>query len=113
MGKLLILLKYVISVFSVDINEKRKHVHVVSKKKGKVRTAKFWLEPSIEVDEKKKGDFNKTEINEIIRLIEVNKEVIKSQLDKFYQGKTIKAIRKYERKTSKTKPGQNRNKTER
>ncbi len=93
MGKILILLKYVFLIYSVDINEIRRHIHVTRNLAGYKKSCKFWLEPNIELDESKKADFNEIELREIRKLIEQNKEVILQQLKLFYAGLPVKAIR--------------------
>lgn len=94
MGKILILLKYVFLIYSVDINELRRHIHVTHNVAGYKKSCKFWLEPKIELDENKTGDFSEIELKEIKKLIEENKEIILKQLDLFYAGKSVKSIRK-------------------
>lgn len=47
MPKLLIINQYVFLIYSSDLAENRKHVHVESKKGRFRRTAKFWLEPNV------------------------------------------------------------------
>ena len=83
--------KYVFLIYSSDIAEERKHIHVESTK-GKFRTtAKFWLEPNIELVDA--GDFSKVEINKIRKLIKNNLSILKKQIDKFTLGKKIKTIK--------------------
>ncbi len=94
MGKILILLKYIFLIYSIDINEARRHIHVTRNVAGYKKSCKFWLEPEIELDENKKGDFSSVELREIRKLIEENKELILQQLELFYAGKTVKSIRK-------------------
>jgi hypothetical protein len=94
MGKLLILSRYIFLIYGSDIYEKRRHIHVTYSQSGYKRSCKFWLEPMIELDENKKGDFTDTELNEIKKLIEENLEIIVEQLDLFYANKQVKAIRK-------------------
>ncbi len=94
MGKILILLKYVFLIYSIDINEVRRHIHVTRNVAGYKKSCKFWLEPRIELDEYKKGDFSAIELREIEKLIQVNKEVILDQLKLFYSGELVKSIRK-------------------
>lgn len=93
MGKILILLKYIFLIYSVDINEVRKHIHVTRNVAGHKRSCKFWLEPDIELAENKKAGFTVIELREIRKLIEQNKEVILQQLKLFYAGQPVKAIR--------------------
>ena len=76
MGKVLILLKYVFLVYSVDIYKTRKHIHVTHNVGGYKKSCKFWLEPNLLLDEDKKGNFSEIELREIRKLIEENKELI-------------------------------------
>ena len=94
MGKILVLLKYVFLIYSIDINEVRRHIHVTRNVAGYKKSCKFWVEPEIELDENKKGDFTAVELREIGKLIEENKEVILQQLELFYAGQPVKSIRK-------------------
>lgn len=94
MGKLLILLKYVIFIFSSDVNEGRRHVHITDKKKNLERVCKFWLEPKIELHEN--IGFKEKEINEIAKLLKVNIKILNEQLDLFYVHKLVKSIKKNE-----------------
>ena len=94
MGKLLILTKYVFLIYGSDIYETRRHVHVTYNHRGFKRACKFWLEPSIQLDESKKGDFSIREILEIEKLIVDNKEILLTQLNLFYTHQEVKAIRK-------------------
>ena len=93
MGKILILLKYVFLVYSTDIDELRKHIHVTYNVAGYKKSCKFWLEPKVELDENKKGVFSEIELREIEKLIEKNKETILQQLSLFYKGEAVKSIR--------------------
>ena len=92
MGKLLIYLQYVFLVFSSDIKEKRKHVHVRDSKRRLTNLCKFWLEPGIEIEYN--YGFTQKELNEIEKLIKENKTILLKQLGQFYKGKPVKAIRK-------------------
>ena len=94
MGKLLIFAKYIFLIYGVDIHEKRRHIHVTYAQRGYKVSCKFWLEPEVELDENKTGEFTEKELNEIRKMIIDNKEVILEQLDLFYQGKPVKAIKK-------------------
>ena len=94
MGKILILSKYVFLVYSIDIKELRKHIHVTYNVAGYKKSCKFWLEPKIELDENKKGIFTEIELREIQKLVQENKYVILQQLNLFYAGRPIKSIRK-------------------
>ena len=81
-------------VYGSDIYEKRKHVHISYAQSGFKRACKFWLEPVIELDENKKGNFTVKELGEIKKLIEENKEILMEQLELFYKHQQVKAIRK-------------------
>ncbi|MBI4931890.1 MAG: DUF4160 domain-containing protein [Bacteroidetes bacterium] len=94
MGKLLILARYVFLIYGVDINETRKHVHVTFSHRGFKRACKFWLEPKVELDENKKGNFSEVELNEIKKLVTEHKTILLEQLELFYNQKPVKAIRK-------------------
>ena len=93
MGKLLILAKYIFLIYGSDIHETRRHIHVTHARRGYKKSCKFWLEPDIEPDEKKKGEFTSKELREIEKLIHQHKDMLLEQLDKFYQGKPVTAIR--------------------
>ncbi len=93
MGKLLILAKYVFLIYSTDIYELRKHIHVTYNHSGHKKSCKFWLEPITEIDKNKQGDFSEIELTHIKNLIIEHKSVILQQLDLFYQHKPVKAIR--------------------
>jgi hypothetical protein len=94
MGKLLILAKYIFLIYGSDISEPRRHIHVTYAQRGYKKSCKFWLEPDVQLDESKLGDFSQTELNEIRRLIIEHKDVILHQLDLFYNREVVKAIRK-------------------
>lgn len=94
MGKLLILSKYIFLIYGADIDETRRHIHCTYAQRGFKKACKFWLEPNIELDPNKKGDFTEKELNEIRKLIVEHREVLLEQLDAFYELKPVKAIRK-------------------
>jgi len=54
-------------IYSGDLIENRKHVHVEARKGKFRRTAKFWIEPDIELVDS--GNFSKKEINELRKII--------------------------------------------
>lgn len=93
MGKILILARYIFLIYGSDINELRRHIHCTYAHKGFKRSCKIWLEPAIELDESKAGDFTERELNEIIQLVAQHKDVILEQLQKFYSREQVKAIR--------------------
>ena len=90
MPKLLIVKVFVFLLFSKDIYEGRRHVHILSKKKRIRSVAKFWIEPDIELVHP--GNFNKKELNEIMQLIDKNLGIINKQIDNFLGGKKVKLI---------------------
>lgn len=94
MGKILILAKYVFLIYSVDIKELRKHIHVTYNVAGYKKSCKFWLEPKVELDKNKQGNFTETELKEIEKLVNDNKELILQQLNLFYHGLPVKSIKK-------------------
>ena len=94
MGKLLIFLKYVFFVFSSDVNENRKHIHVTDKKRDLERICKFWIEPQIKLEYN--VGFSAQEIREIERMLRLNIATVNAQLDLFYLHKKVKAITKNE-----------------
>jgi hypothetical protein len=80
-------------IYGTDIYEVRKHIHCTYAYKGFKRSCKFWLEPVIESDNNKTGDFTERELNEIKQLITEHKEIILEQLERFYNNEQVKAIR--------------------
>ena len=62
---------FVFKIFSLE--EDRMHIHVVSAE----RSAKFWLEPRIELA--KNSGFNSKELSTIQRIIEQNADDFKSR----------------------------------
>ncbi len=94
MGKLLILARYIFLIYGSDINETRRHVHVTHAVRGYKKSCKFWLEPDVLLDANKTGEFSETELTEIRKLIIEHKKVILKQLDLFYKGQPVKAVRK-------------------
>jgi len=94
MGKLLILANYIFLIYGSDIYEHRKHIHVTYNHRGFKRACKFWLEPGVEIDENKTGDFSDLELNEIRKLIAIHKDILEVQLHLFYSNQPDKAIRK-------------------
>lgn len=93
MGKLLILTKYIFLIYGSDINETRRHIHVTYAQRGYKKSCKFWLEPDIQLDENKRGEFTNKELRDIEKLIQEHKEVLLQQLEEFYKGNQVTAIR--------------------
>ena len=90
MSLFLIFFIFLLFVFSGDINEKRKHIHIRDKKGRINRLCKFWIQPEIELANNR--GFSKAEINEIKKLVSSNIEIIKIQLKAFHAGKKVKSI---------------------
>ncbi|MCI0448342.1 MAG: DUF4160 domain-containing protein [Chlorobi bacterium] len=91
MPKLLIVRQYVFLIYSSDLAENRKHVHVESRKGRFRQTAKFWLEPKVALVDK--GGFSKTELKNIEKLIKENLNLLNRQIEKFANGIKIKTIK--------------------
>lgn len=94
MGKLLILARYIFLIYGSDINEPRRHVHVTYAHRGHKKSCKFWLEPEITIDPKKKGDFTAHELREIETMLQENLVILQEQLDRFHADLKVTAIRK-------------------
>jgi hypothetical protein len=77
-------------IFSGDIKESRKHVHIASRKGKRRQIAKFWLEPNIEVAEI--GGFTNKELKEIEKVIIDNFSDLIKQINKFFSGDKIDII---------------------
>lgn len=92
MGKLLVILRYVFFVFSADIKESRRHIHITDGTGIKARLCKFWIEPKIEMEYN--YGFKEKELTQIKRYVVENIMLINGQLDKFYKGKKIIVIKK-------------------
>ncbi len=94
MGKLLILTNYIFLIYGSDLYESRRHIHVTFNHRGFKKSCKFWPDPEILLDDNKKGNFTPKELREIEFLLMENVAIIRQQLDLFYLGKPLKAIRK-------------------
>ena len=98
MGKLMLLLYFILSVFPADATENRRHIHVVrrgSKKSHRGNTvAKIWIEEN----GKKKIDIAWSELSadeeaEIIRAIDDYWEELNRLIDAVFAGKKIQIKR--------------------
>lgn len=94
MGKLAIILCYILSVFPADANENRRHIHVVrrgDKKSHRGHTvAKIWIEENGE----KKIEIAYSELSSddermIIDAIEKNWEELNKKISDVFAGKKI------------------------
>lgn len=81
-------------VFSSDIKESRRHVHVTDKKRDLERICKFWIEPEIKLEYN--IGFTAKEIKEIEKMLNSNIADVQSQLNLFYLYRTVKALKKNE-----------------
>ena len=97
MPKILEYGKFVFGIFSADKRNVRgkpepKHVHVLSKKRGRVSFTKIWLEPEIKIDDIHRGDFTEQELNKIIKILERDdvRDFIDDGLNNFYNDLRVK-----------------------
>ncbi len=98
MGKILYFLCFILSVFPTDINENRRHVHVIrrgSKKSHAGHTvAKIWIEENGE----KKIEISWSELSaednkDIIEVIEQNYDAINERIDNLFNGKKVDILK--------------------
>jgi len=66
-----------------DLLENRLHVHVIKNTGRSFNAAKIWIEPDIDVA--RKGDFSDKEIKEILVIVQENKQLLLSKIDKIKQ----------------------------
>ena len=98
MGKLMILLYFILSVFPADATENRRHIHVVrrgSKKSHRGDTvAKIWIEENgqkkIEVAW---SELSADEEDEIISAIDEHWDELNRMIDDVFAGKKVKIKR--------------------
>jgi len=98
MGKLMILLYFILSVFPADATENRRHIHVVrrsSKKSHRGDTvAKIWIkengEKKIEVAW---SELTADEEAKIIKAIDTNWEQLNQMIDDVFAGKKVQIKR--------------------
>lgn len=91
MPKLLVLKWFEFFVFSSDIKESRRHIHLSSRSGKSRNVAKFWLEP--EVTLANAGGFSDKELSEIKKVIIEHFDVLNSQIDVFLSGERVKVIK--------------------
>jgi hypothetical protein len=94
MGKLMLLLCFILSVFPADATENRRHIHVVrrgSKKSHRGDTvAKIWIEKNGEKNiEIAWSELTADEEAEILKAIDANWEELKKLIDQVFDGKKI------------------------
>ena len=94
MGKLMLLLCIILSVFPADATENRRHIHVVrrgSKKSHRGDTvAKIWIEKNGEKNiEIAWSELTADEEAEILKAIDDNWEELNKLIDQVFDGKKI------------------------
>jgi hypothetical protein len=89
MPKLAYIGAFIVFVVSFDLQERR-HVHIARTKDGFQRTAKFWLEPEVELFER--GEFTEKELRKIQLALEQHRGIISKQINDFAQGKKVHPI---------------------
>ena len=101
MGKLAVILFFILSVFPADANENRRHIHVVrrgSKKSHRGDTvAKIWIEENgqkkIEVAW---SELDADDLTKIIDVIDKNWEMFNKMIDDIFAGKKV-TIKKFDK----------------
>ncbi len=103
MGKILYFLCFILSVFPTDVNENRRHVHVIRRGSKKSHTghtvAKIWIEENGE----KKIEINWSELSaednkDIMEVIEQNYDAINERIDNLFKGKKVDILKINKRK---------------
>lgn len=89
MPKLAYIGAFIVFVVSFDLRERR-HVHIARTKDGFQRTAKFWLEPEVELFER--GDFSDKELRLIERSLKEHRGSISKQINDFAEGKKVRPL---------------------
>ena len=82
---------FIYLIFSVDIHESRRHVHVAKKSVRNFNPAKIWLEPEVEIS--KQGDFKDKELKEILEIAVKYRNKLMNQIEKFFNNEEIEVIR--------------------
>ena len=98
MGKLMLLLYFILSVFPADVTENRRHIHVVrrgSKKSHRGNTvAKIWIEENGEKKiEVAWSELTTDEEALIIETIDTHWEELNQMIDDVFAGKKIQIKR--------------------
>lgn len=98
MGKLALLLCFILSVFPADVNENRKHIHIVRRgRKNSHRghtVAKIWIEKGGEkCIEIAWSELNATEEALILEAIDKHWEQLNKHIDDVFAGKKIRIIK--------------------
>ncbi len=98
MGKLALLLSFILSVFPADANENRRHIHIVkrgSKKSHRGQTvAKIWIEKGgqkcIEIAW---SELSATEEDIILKAIDKHWDKLNSHIDAVFAGKKVRILK--------------------
>lgn len=77
---------FIVFMVAFDLQERR-HVHIARTKNGFQRTAKFWLEPSIELF--MRGDFTDKELRIIESALCEHREAVLEQIQRFADGEKV------------------------
>ena len=101
MGKLAVILFFILSVFPADANENRRHIHVVrrgSKKSHRGDTvAKIWIEENGQ--KKIEGAWSELSADDMAKIIDVidkNWELFNKMIDDVFAGKKV-TIKKFDK----------------
>lgn len=94
MGKLAVILFFILSVFPADANENRRHIHVVRRGRKKSHrgdtVAKIWIE---ENGQKKIdvawSELNADDLSMIVDIIDNNWEMFNKMIDDVFAGKKV------------------------
>ncbi len=89
MPKLAYIGAFIVFIVSFDLQERR-HVHVARTKNGFQRTAKFWLEPEVEVFEQ--GEFTSKEIRYIQAMLHEHLEALEYRITAFADGQKVQPL---------------------
>lgn len=95
MGKLALILGFILSVFPADATENRRHIHVI--RKGKKHShrgntvAKIWIEKNNQKDiEIAWSELSSTEEAEIVNSIDEHWEDLNRMIDRVFEGEKVR-----------------------
>ena len=89
MPKLAYIGDFIVFIVSYDLQE-RSHVHIARTKNGFQRTAKFWLEPEVDLFER--GDFTDKELRHIADALREHHDAIRKQIEAFAEGVKVRPL---------------------
>lgn len=98
MGKILYFLCFILSVFPTDVNENRRHIHIVRRGNKKAHTghtvAKIWIEENGEKKiEVAWSELSADEEMDIIDVIDKNYDYINESIDRVFNGQKVDILR--------------------